>query len=100
MLKQYSIEEARNAFARLVDEVEHGHAVEVTRNGQAVAVLISPDHYQVKEETDISLWERYEAFRREVDLEALDLDGLFDGLRDRSPGSRAFTALQLENWHL
>ncbi len=44
--------EARNRLSELLDEVERTHErVAITRHGQEVAVLISPDDLAVLEET-------------------------------------------------
>jgi prevent-host-death family protein len=47
-----SLQSAREHLSELVDRVEHHHErVIVTRNGQAAAVLISPDDLAQMEET-------------------------------------------------
>ena len=46
MSNQYSIAQARDRFTRLVQEAESGQAVQITRRGQPVAVLLSVETYQ------------------------------------------------------
>ena len=41
--KRYSIAEARAILPTLVDEVQAGNEVELTRRGKPVAVVVSPD---------------------------------------------------------
>lgn len=44
--------EVRNRFPELIEEVERTHErIEITRHGQPVAVLISPDDLAALEET-------------------------------------------------
>ncbi|SNQ51161.1 Antitoxin RelB [Frankia canadensis] len=44
--------EARNRLSEILDDVERTHErVEITRHGQAVAILISPDDLAALEET-------------------------------------------------
>ncbi|MBK8867840.1 MAG: type II toxin-antitoxin system Phd/YefM family antitoxin [Dermatophilaceae bacterium] len=46
------LRDVRNHFSDVVDRVEHHHErVTVTRNGRAVAVLISPEDLAALEET-------------------------------------------------
>lgn len=46
MTRRYSIAAARASLSSLLDEVQAGHAVELTRRGKPVAVLISSQTYQ------------------------------------------------------
>jgi prevent-host-death family protein len=46
MSKQYSVAEARERLARVVQEVEQGTTVELTRRGKPVAVVLSLDTYE------------------------------------------------------
>ena len=46
MAKQYSISDARNNLPSIVKQVEYGPAVELTRRGRPVAVLISHKEYE------------------------------------------------------
>jgi antitoxin YefM len=44
--------EARARLSDLIDEVEHSHEhVEITRNGRPAAILMSPEEYDVIQET-------------------------------------------------
>ena len=84
MAKQHSIAEARNSLPSLVREAESGKAVELTRRGELVAVLIGRRQYERLTSKYRRFSEAYGDFTREFDLEDLtiDPDELFAGARD------------------
>lgn len=86
MGKQYSIAEARNRLPAMVHEVESGQAVQLTRRGKPVAVLLSIDAYSRLSEARPDFWTGLQALRAGSDLSDLDVDEVFAGVRDRSPG--------------
>jgi len=86
MSRQYSIAAARNQLPALVHAVEAGPPVELTRRGQPVAVLLSVADYRRLRQDKPDLWEAIQRFREETDLETLDAEGVWAGVRDRSPG--------------
>ena len=88
MVKKYSIAEAREHFTDVVHEAEKGTQVELTRQGKPVAVLIGAEDFERLSKAAPSFWEAYEKFRREFDLEELDInpDEIFGDIRDPSPG--------------
>jgi antitoxin YefM len=52
MPKTVSFTQARAELSDLLDEVERSHEhVEITRNGRPAAVLMSPEEYEVIQET-------------------------------------------------
>ena len=69
MLGQYSIAEARNHFTALVRAVERESAVELTRRGKPVAVVLSIQEYERLLTRQTRFWEAYSAFRERVNLE-------------------------------
>jgi prevent-host-death family protein len=84
MTKRYSIAEAREDFAGMVEQVEAGDTVELTRGGRPVAKLLP-----VRDgEAHPGFWEAYEDFRREFDLAelAIDPDSVFAEAGAPSPG--------------
>lgn len=86
MSSRYSIAEARDRFTALLREVENVPAVEITRRGEPVAVLISWREYQ-RLTSEAKFWDRYAAFRELYDLEGLGIEpDVFEGVRDPSPG--------------
>ena len=87
MLKQYSIAKARDHFTSLVRAVERESAVELTRRGKPVAVMLSIQEYKRLSAPQASFWDAYSAFREQVNLQELGIEpDAFAGLRDRSPG--------------
>lgn len=85
--KKYSVAEVRHNLPALVHDAERGTLVEVTRRGQAVAVLMSLDRYNQLERRRPDFWGALQDFRRNTDLEALGVDDAFvDALRDRTAG--------------
>jgi len=88
MSDKHSIAEARSNLPRLVREAESGKAVELTRHGEAVAVLIGRRQYERLTGRYRSFSDAYEDFAQDVDLTELELDPdeLFAGTRDDSRG--------------
>jgi len=85
---QHSIAEARNSLPSLVRAAEAGKAVELTRRGEPVAVLIGRRQYERLTLQYRRFSEAYGDFRRQFDLEELDIDPdrLFAGARDDTHG--------------
>ncbi len=88
MDERHSIAAARSQLPRLVRQAESGKAVELTRRGQAVAVLIGKQQYERLAERARRFSEAWDAYTRTVDLRALEIDPdeVFAGARDRSSG--------------
>ena len=87
MLKRYSVAEARNQLARILRDVEHGTAVELTRRGKSVAVLVSAKDFARLQDGKNTFWEAYTAFmKRPEHRKGLLRQDEFRDLRDRSPG--------------
>ncbi len=86
MSKRFSIAEARDQFTSIVRDVEKTSAVEITRRGEPVVVLLSWREYQ-RLTSDKKFWERYSSFRDKFDLARLKIEPqVFEGVRDPSPG--------------
>ena len=86
MSRQYSIAEARENLAHVIQEAEQGVKVELTRRGKPVAVLLSLPEYERISRKRASFWESYQEFRRkhsDLDVETADA---FEDVRDSSPG--------------
>lgn len=88
MTERYSITEARRNLPRLVHEAEHGKAVELTRRGESVAMLISRRRFEQLASNYSGFADAYRTFTESVDLTELDLDPdqLFSGVRADTPG--------------
>ncbi len=90
MSRSYSIAEARDKFASIVHDVEENAAVEFTRRGRPVAVLLSVGEYRRLRGERKDFWDVYTEFRDSVDPEDLGIGSeVFEGLRDPSPGREA-----------
>ena len=87
MPKQYSIAEARNRFTAIVRDVERESAVELTRRGKPVAVLLSIQEYKRLSSDKGGFWKAFTTFRNRVNLRELAIEpDIFTALRDQSPG--------------
>jgi prevent-host-death family protein len=86
MSRQYSIAEAREKLAHVIQEAEQGAKVELTRRGKPVAILLSLNEYERLSRKRGSFWKSYQEFRRkynDLDVETADT---FADVRDPSPG--------------
>ena len=88
MSDRHSISEARSNLPKLVREAERGKAVELTRRGEAVAVLVGRRQYERLVGHHRSFFDAYEKFRQDIDLAdlATNPDELFAGTRDDTCG--------------
>ncbi|WP_458789503.1 type II toxin-antitoxin system Phd/YefM family antitoxin [Adonisia turfae] len=94
---QYSIAQARDRFTQLVHEAEQGKAVEVTRRGQRVAVLVSAEEYDRWHKPKQDFWQSVLAWREKFGLDTRDEDEddrefeeIMATVRDKSPGPEPF----------
>lgn len=89
MVKSYAIAEARANLPTIIDEVEAGVAVELTRRGKGVAVMISVTEYQRLRSKRTSFQDSYQKFLKKHSLAEVGLEQEFARrLRDRSPGRK------------
>jgi len=77
MSKRYSIAEARANLPTIVDEVEVGKPVELTRRGKPVAVVVSREHYDRLTAVRSTFVDAYRAFCAKFDVEDVGLDAEF-----------------------
>jgi prevent-host-death family protein len=82
-----SVAEARGNLADIVDAVERGERVQITRRGKPVAVMISVDEMRRLASPRLSFAAVYDIWRLHFEPQDLDLEpSHFDSLRDRSAG--------------
>jgi prevent-host-death family protein len=83
-----SIAEARSELPRLVREAESGKAVELTRRGEGVAVLIGWRQYERLVSRSRRFSEAWAEFSENPDFQdvEIDPDEVFGAVRDMSPG--------------
>lgn len=86
MAKQYSIAQARDQLPALIHEAERGKHIRLTRRGKAVALLISVADYERLSSRQVDVWDKLQEFRAKHDLSNLDIDEVFENVRDPSPG--------------
>lgn len=85
-----AIAQVRARLAAILEDVERGCRVELTRRGTPVAVMLSLTEYEKLAKGPRTFEKAFEEFRDRVELESLDISpDLFEGLRDRSPGREA-----------
>jgi|GEM_PF-2265249 len=93
MLKIYPISQARRTLTDLIDEVEHGQEIELTRRGRPVARLVpsprrnrAPRRFtSAPSQEQSGLWAAIERFRAETDLEALNIEEILEDARAHRP---------------
>lgn len=84
MTKTFTIANARAKLSDIVDAVEAGSDVELTRRGKKVAVVMSAARYARLRGERVAFMTAYEAFRAGHDLAGVGLDRAFArGLRQR-----------------
>lgn len=88
MAEQYSIAEARRNLPRLVHEAEAGKAVELTRRGEAVAIIVGRHYFQQLTSGKPGFAESYGKFTEKYDLKEIGFDPaeLFSGMRVDTAG--------------
>jgi len=85
--KTYSIASARAKLSDIVDEVEAGSEVELTRRGKKVAIVMSAARYARLRGQRVAFMTAYETFRAGHDLADAGFDRSFArGLRQRDVG--------------
>jgi prevent-host-death family protein len=89
MPKSYSVADARAHLPDILDEVEAGREVRLTRRGRPVAVVLSAQQYETLRSQYSRFADAYRAFLARYSVQEIDLDDeFFDSLRDRGPGRR------------
>jgi prevent-host-death family protein len=86
--RTYSIAQARNAFSRLVREVERGGAIVLTRRGKQVAVVLSQAEYARLRSGASRFREAFAAFMASRPTGGWLTEKQIRALRDRRPARR------------
>lgn len=87
MSNQYSILQAQKQLTRIVQDVENGTPVEITRGGKPVAVLMSIEEYNRLLTGKSSFCKSLEKFYQEIDLEEAEIfSDIFERVRDKGRG--------------
>ena len=89
MPKSYSVADARAHLPDILDEVEAGKDVELTRRGRPVAVVLSSQRYDALSGARANFNDVYSDFlSRHAPAEIGIEPDFFDSLRIREPGRR------------
>lgn len=89
MAYRYSIADARAKLSGIIDQAEAGEAVELTRRGRPVAVVLSCAEYERLRSGRPRFGDAYRAFLERFPLAEVGIDDeLFAAARDRSPGRK------------
>lgn len=89
MAKRYSIADARTNLLSIVDEAQAGQAIELTRRGKPVAVIMSLRELERLRGTRTQFGEAYRKFVEDHSRDELGLDAdFFDEARDRDSGRK------------
>ena len=87
MGKTYSVAHARANLAEIVDAVEAGQEIELTRRGKSVAVVLSAARYARLQGQRAAFWNAYETFIETHDLSQVGLDEEWaEDVRSRAAG--------------
>jgi len=85
--KSYSVADARAHLPDILDDVEAGKEVQLTRRGKAVALVLSPQRYDMLRNQHTKFGDAYRAFLGRHAPEEIGLEPDFlDSIRDREPG--------------
>ncbi len=89
MSRKYSVAEARAQLPSILDEVEAGAEVELTRRGKAVAVVVSVEEYARLRTERGNFRTVYNQFLKTHRLSEVGLEKTFaEKVRDRSTGRK------------
>lgn len=87
MAHRYSVAEARAHLPSILVQAEAGEAIELTRRGQPVAVVLSHEAFERLRNPRPSFADAYRNLRKKHSLDEVGLDDDFgSSVRDRSPG--------------
>jgi prevent-host-death family protein len=86
---RYSIADARAKLSEILDQVEAGEPVELTRRGRSVAVVLSREAFERLQSGRPGFGEAYRAFLQRFSPAEVGIDDeLLATMRDRSPGRK------------
>ena len=88
MSQKYSIEQIAVNLNKIIQEVEQGEPIEITRQGQQIAVILSTAEYELLMNKRSGFWKSIEKFRQEIIEEGIEIDPneVWKDVRDKSHG--------------
>lgn len=81
-----TMSEARASFATVLDGVERGEPVQVTRGSKPVAVIVSIEQYREAQRDTVTAAEAFRSFMKTLDRRTLRGAAPWEGARDRTTG--------------
>ena len=89
MARRYSVAEARTNLPSIIDQAEAGEAVELTRRGRSVAVVLSREAFEQLRSERPRFGDTYRTFLQRFSLNDVGLERDFAAsVRDPSPGRK------------
>jgi prevent-host-death family protein len=89
MSKSYSVADARAHLPDILDDVEAGTDVQLTRRGRPVALVLSPQRYEALRGEHARFGDAYRAFLSRHSPKEVGLEPeFFDSLRAQDSGRR------------
>ncbi len=87
MSDQYSTEQLYQHLTEVIEQIQQGNSIEITQEGETVAVILSVAEYQRLTTSKSSFWQSLQQFRQQTNLEELGIESdVFTGVRDITPG--------------
>jgi prevent-host-death family protein len=85
----YSVADARAHLPDILDDVEAGKEIQLTRRGRAVAVVLSTERYEALRKKQADFRDAYRTFVNRHSLQEIGLEAdFFEAVRDRASGRR------------
>ena len=89
MSKSYSVADARAHLPEILDDVEAGKDVQLTRRGRPVALVLSTQRYEMLRSEHTNFSDAYQAFLGRHAPEVIGLEpSFFSSLRAQESGRR------------
>lgn len=87
--KSYSVAAARARLPEILDEVESGRDVRLSRRGRLVAVVLSAERYEALQADRTQFRDSYRSFVQRHSIAEIGLEAdFFDSVRDGGAGRR------------
>jgi prevent-host-death family protein len=87
MSDQYSTQQLYQHLTEVIEQIQQGNSIEITQEGETVAVILSVAEYQRLTTSKSSFWQSLQQFRQQTNLEELGIESdVFTGVRDITPG--------------
>jgi prevent-host-death family protein len=87
MSNRYSTQQLYQHLTEVISQIQQGKAIEITQEGETVAVILSVAEYQRLTAPKSSFWQSLQQFRQQTNIEELGIESdVFAGVRDITPG--------------